>query len=190
MEILLDIDICENLTCEDTLEISTDDKEEIKKRLDIENICDTQFVNIGPGADLIVLLLILDLGLNVLKIGSEINDGIDGWIGIGKKLSKLFQRKKIVSIDLDGATSMAIELIARRERIIKLEKIQETAINLVDVSRMIHINSTLSAKPLNYYIQTYKINDEDIYVIGITSSGEANIIKHFGFDPYGINEIK
>lgn len=190
MEILLDLDICKNLPCEDTLEISIDDKEEIKKRLDLENIYDTQIVNIGPGADLFVLLLILDISLNILKLGSEINDGIDGWIGIGKKLRNLFQRKKIVSIDLDGATSMAIELIARHERIIRLEKIQETTINLVDVSGMIRTNSTLSAKPHNYYIQTYKINDDDIYVIGITSSGEANIIKHFGFNPYGISDIR
>ena len=95
-----------------------------------------------------------------------------------------------MSIDSDGAASMAIELISRQEKITKLEKIQETTINLVDVSGMIRNNSNLSAKPHNYYIQTYRINCEDIYVIGITSSGEANIIKHFGFNPYGISEIK
>lgn len=187
MEILLDLSVNENLTSED---ITIDDKKEIKKQSGLENISDIQLVNIGPGADFIVLLLIIDLGLNILKLGSEINDGIDGWIGIGKKLSNLFKREKIVSIDLDGATSMAIELIARHEKITKLEKIQESTINLVDVSGMIFNNSNLSAKPHNYYIQTYRINDGDIYVIGITSSGEANIIKHFGFDPYGICDIK
>lgn len=190
MEILLDLSICENLPCEESLEISVDEKEEIKKRSGLEDISDTRFVNIGPGADLIVLLLILNISLSVIKLGAEINDGIDGWIGIGKKLRNLFQREEIVSIDLDGATSLAIELIARHERIIKLEKMQEATVNLVDVSGMIRVDSALSAKPHNYYIQIYRINDEDIYVIGITSSGEANIIKHFGFNPYGIYEIK
>lgn len=42
----------------------------------------------------------------------------------------------------------------------------------------------------HYYIQTYRINDGDIYVVGITSSGEAGIIKHFDLNPYGISEIK
>lgn len=120
MEVLLDLSICEDLHDEDTLEISIGDKEAIKKRVGFDDICDTQLVNIGPGADFIVLLLILDISLNILKLGSEINDGIDGWIGIGKKLRNLFQSKKIVSIDSDGAASMAIELISRQEKITKL----------------------------------------------------------------------
>ena len=121
-------------------------------------------------------------------MGGEINDGIDGWIEIGKKLQKLFRGKKIVSIDIDGATALAIDQIAKQGRIVSLEKIQETTINLVDVSGMISVNSELSKKPHNYYIQTYRINDEDIYVVGIKSSGEVEIIKHFIFNPYGISE--
>lgn len=78
MEVLLDLSICEDLHDEDTLEISIGDKEAIKKRVGFDDICDTKLVNIGPGADFIVLLLILDISLNILKLGSEINDGIDG----------------------------------------------------------------------------------------------------------------
>jgi hypothetical protein len=106
----------------------------------------------------------LIFGLRALKFGAEVNDGIDGWIGIGKKLKKLFKRNKIVSIDKEGATAMAIELIAPKEEIIKLEKIQESTINLVDVSGMTTINSELNKRPHNYYIQTYRINDLDIYM--------------------------
>lgn len=189
MEILLDLDLCEGLSCDETLEISEYDNEQISKRVDFDNIHTTVFVNIGPGADLLVLLLIVNIGLEVLKLGTEINDGIDGWIGIGKKLKKLFKWNKIVSIDKEGATAMAIELIAQKEEIIKLEKIQESTINLVDVSGMTTINSELNKRPHNYYIQTYRINDLDIYVIGITSTGEAKIVKHFGFNPYGISDI-
>lgn len=190
MEILLNLSLCDNLPAEESLELSFDDKEEIKKRAGFKNICDVQLVNIGSGADFIVLLLILDISLSILQLGTVINDGIDGWVGIGKKLKNLFQRHKIVSIDSDGATSMAIELIARHETITSLEKIQDTTINLVDVSGMIPLNSNLCAKPHNYYIQAYRINNEDIYVIGITSSGEVSIIKHFGSNPYGIDDIK
>ena len=189
MEILLDLDICKNLPCDETFEISEYDNEQISKRVDFDNIHSSEIVNIGPGADLLVLLLIVDIGLRALKFGAEVNDGIDGWIGIGKKLKKLFKRNKIVSIDKEGATAMAIELIAQKEEIIKLEKIQESTINLVDVSEMITINSELNKRPHNYYIQSYRINDLDVYVIGITSTGEAKIIKHFGFNPYGISEI-
>jgi len=190
MEILLDLDICEGLSCYDNLELSESDKNEIKKRTELDNVNELDIVNIGPGADLMVLLLVLTIGYRILTKGAEINDGIDGWIEIGKKLQKLFRRKKIVSIDMDGATALAIELIAQKENIDKLEKLQEDTVNLVDVSGMIPDNRGLSKKPHNYYIQAYRVNDEDVYVIGIKSTGEAEIIKHFGFNPYGIMEVE
>lgn len=189
MEILLDLDFCKELPCNDTLEISESDRENIKKKIGIDNVQNVDLVNIGPGADLIVILLVASIGLQLIKIGAEINDGLNGWIEIGKKLKKLFYLNTIVSIDIDGATALAIEFIAKKENIITLEKMQETVINLVDVSGMIPINSGLSKKTHNYYIQTYRINDEDVYVIGIKSTGEVNIIKHFGFNPYGITEV-
>ena len=190
MEILLDLDICEGLPCDENWEVSDNDRKSIEGRAELNGICEAKYVNIGPGADLIVLLLIVDIGLRILKLGAEINDGIDGWIGLGKKLSKLFQQKKIVSIDADGAASIAIELISQKEKIVKLEKIHEITINLVDVSFMLPQNISLSAKPHNYYIQAYRINDEEVYVVGVTSTGNADIIKHFGFNPYGIRDIK
>ncbi len=189
MEILLNLSICEGLPCDETLEVSAEDKKEIEKRTELNGICDAQCINIGPGADLIVLLLILDIGLRVLKLGAEINDGIDGWIGLGKKLRKLFQRKQLVSIDIKGATSMAIELIAQKVEITTLEKLEETTINFGDLSDLLPQNIGLSTKPHNYYIQAYRVNREDVYVVGVTSTGNAEIIKHFGFNPYGIIEI-
>lgn len=191
MEVLLNLEICEGLPCYDNLELSEFDKEEIKKNVEFDNVNKVEFVNIGPGADLIVLLLTISIiGVKLIKEGAEINDGLDGWIEIGKKLKKLFLRKKIVSVDDAAATSLAIELIAQKENIVKLEKIEDSTINLVDVSGMIPNNSGLSKKPHNFYIQTYRVNDEEIYVVGIKSTGEAEIIKHFGFNQYGITEVK
>lgn len=190
MEILLDLDICKGLPCNEILKVTESDKERIKEKLDLGHVTKMDFVNIGPGADLIVLFLVVSIGLQLIAIGAEINDGIDGWVEIGKKLQKLFNRKKIVSVDTDGATALAIGYIAKQNKITTLEKIQETVINLVDVSGMIPVNNGLSRKPHNYYIQTYRINGEDIYVMGIKSTGEVEIIKHFGFNPYGIIEVE
>lgn len=190
MEILLSIDNYEERACNDCLDFSESEKENIKKALDFEHVTKVDSVNIGPGADYIVILLVVSIGLQLIKIGAEINDGIDGWIGIGKKLHRLFRRKKIVSVDLEGATALAINLIAKKEKIDRLEKLQESTINLVDLSGMIRGNRGISKKPYNYYIQTYRVNNEDIYVIGIKSTGEVKIIKHFGFNPYGIIEVK
>lgn len=55
---------------------------------------------------------------------------------------------------------------------------------------MIHGNKGLSKEPYNYYIQSYCINNSDVYVIGIKSTGEVKIIKHFVFNYHGIEEKK
>ena len=190
MEILLDIDICKGLTLSDNFEVSDPEKKRIKNAVDFDNVTSAEYVNIGPGADYIVLLLVISIGIQLIKLGSTINDGIDGWIGIGKKIKKLYRRNKIISIDIEGATALSIELIAKKVDIDYLEKIQETTINLVNVSGMIPINKGLSQKPHNYYIQAYRVNGLDIYVVGIKSNGEAEIIKHFEFNPYGVTEVE
>ena len=140
--------------------------------------------------DVDAILLVVDIALRMLKIGTEVNDGIDAWISLGNKLWNLFRKRKIVSVDIDGATSIAIALIAQREKIVKLEKLQEATINLVDLSSMLPQNVGLSKAPHNYYIQTYRINDDEIYVVGITSEGKANVIKHFGYSRYRIKDVK
>ena len=189
MEILLNIDNYEALESNNFV-FSTIEKNKIKKQIDFGHIKKYSLANIGPGADWIVILLLLDLGFQLIKVGAEINDGIDGWIGLGKKLHKLFHRNKIVSIDNDGATALAINLIAKKEKIDRLEKMQESTINLADLSGFIRGNKGLSNKPHNYYIQTYCINNNDVYVIGVKSTGKAEIIKHFCYDLNGLVEIK
>jgi len=190
MEILLNIDNYEEWESNGNLALSKNEKERIKEQINFGNIRKYSIANIGPGADWIVILLLFDLGLQLIKVGAEINDGIDGWIGLGKKLHKLFYRNKIVSIDNDGATALAINLIAKKEKIDRLEKIQESTINLADLSGFIRGNKGLSNKPHNYYIQTYCINNNDVYVIGVKSTGKAEIIKHFCYDLNGLVEIK
>lgn len=49
MEILLDLDICKSLPCDETFEISEYDNEQISKRVDFDNIHSSEIVNIGLG---------------------------------------------------------------------------------------------------------------------------------------------
>lgn len=95
MEVLLDIDICSGLTCDKTFNVSDEDKKEIGKRAEFDWVCDAQYVNIGPGADVIVLLLIVDIGMRILKLGAEINEGIDGWIGLVKNYANYFSVRRL-----------------------------------------------------------------------------------------------
>ena len=179
MEVLLNIDNYEEWVCNDNLDFSEVEKDEIKKKVGFDHVKKVEYVNIGPGADWIVISIVL--GFYILKKGKEINEGIDGWIDLGKKLRGLFRRKRIVSVDKDAAAALAINLIAQRNRISKLVKVYDKTINFVDVSGMLPKNKGLSRKPHNYYIQAYLVNDRETYVIGIQSTGEAKILSHYGF---------
>lgn len=191
MELLLNLEKYDDKINSDGL--SEKDKEEIKKSLEFEGEIEVSDVNIGPGADLYVISACILLAANIFMLGDKIDKGIEGWIKIGQRLKKLFTRKELISIDNEGASLLAVEHIASFENIKQLEKINETEINLVQLNKSFTDGrqpSDLISKPHNYYIQTYLINNEKHFVIGIKSNGEVNTIKCFGYNPYGISEIR
>ena len=126
-----------------------------------------------------VVLVGIRLVYEIIKAGKYINDGIDGWIKIGNRLKNLVKRNKIISIDSEGATLLAIELISQKEKINVFEVMQEDTINLVDMSGVLPENKGLAAKPFNYFVKTINVNDETLYIIGVNSTGEATIIKQY-----------
>lgn len=189
MELLLQIENFDDKV--NSGRLTEEDKNKLKKHIDFEDVDEIGCVNIGPGADLIVILTVINLVMDIFLIGNKVVEGFDGWLKIGKKLRNLVKRSEIVSVDSDGATILAIEHISCHEKIKSLRKINETTINLVDVSGMIPANKQgIASKPHNYYIKTFEINENKTYVIGIKSTGEVNLIKCFEFNPYGITECK
>lgn len=192
MELLFDIDNYEEKMSSDELTLTESDKDDIIKDSDLgSNVKSVEYVNIGAGADCMVIMLLVCFGLEILKAGKIINDGIDGWLGFGKKLKKLVKRNKIISIDSEGATLLAIEAIAQLETINVIEVFQENTINLVDVSGFLYENKGLTAKPYNYFVKAIKVNNETIYIMGVNSTGEATIIKRYdvSYGAFYIEEI-
>lgn len=94
------MNLCESFVSDDVFELTEIDKDNIKKQVELGCIRSVELVNIGPGTDYFVLLLVVDIALRMLKIGTEVNDGIDAWISLGNKLRNLFRKRKIVSVVL------------------------------------------------------------------------------------------
>ncbi len=192
MELLFDIDNYEEKMSSDELTLKESDKKKIIEDVAISNVERVEYANIGCGADWIVILIgIVIIGYNVLKSGKSVDDGIDGWIEIGKKLKILVKRNKVISVDSEGATLLAIEAIAQLETINVIEVFQENTINLVDVSGFLYENKGLTAKPYNYFVKAIKVNNETIYIMGVNSTGEATIIKRYdvSYGAFYIEEI-
>lgn len=90
MELLLDINKHEGKMGSDEFTITESDKEDIIKDSDLgSSVKSVEYVNIGAGADCMVVMVGIWLGYKILKSGKSINDGIDGWLEIGKKVKEI-----------------------------------------------------------------------------------------------------
>lgn len=173
--------------------LTNKDKRKIIQYLEIGKDVEIKEVNLGVGADWIVILVIINSIVNVFLVGDKVDKGIDGWIKLAKRVRGLFRTKQAVYIDRDGASLLALELIAAQERINQLEKISEQEIYLNDLSSSLPDRNALefTARPYAYYIQAFLVNDEKIYVIGIRSDGIVNEIKCFENNSlHGLKELK
>jgi hypothetical protein len=174
-------------------ELAEQNRKEIEELLDLGPIENVKEVNIGPGADLFVILASINTIVNVFLVGDRIVKGIDGWVEVGKKIKRLWKTDNLISVDKDGASLLAIQYLASIEKIISIQKVDEQEINIVRLDGLFNDRkpNELISKPHGYFVQSYVVNDEKFYIIGIKTSGEVNIIKCFEYgNPYGLTELK
>lgn len=95
MELLLNIDKHEGKMGSDEFTLTEYDKEDIIKDSDLgSNVKSIEYVNIGAGADCMVVMVGLALvGYKILKSSKSINDGIDGWL-INREFYLYLQRNR------------------------------------------------------------------------------------------------
>lgn len=182
MELLLQLAKYDNRINGDGL--SSNDIEQIKKELPFEEEKEISEKNIGPKGDVSVILASI-LGIaNVFLLGDKIDTGIEDWIGVAKRIKHLVKKNELVAIDRDGAALLALEFIHNFEKLDSIQKTSEQKIDLVHVSASRGVADDqkaedLIAKPYNYYIFSFLINDEKQYITGVKPQGEVNLIKCF-----------
>lgn len=69
----------------------------------IDNDCQFEEINIGEGADWIVILVTINAIAGVFLLGDRIDKGIEGWINIGRRIKSLFIKTDSIYLDLDSA---------------------------------------------------------------------------------------
>ncbi|WP_417237279.1 hypothetical protein [Bizionia paragorgiae] len=164
----------------------------LERIIDLGKLDNVREVNIGPGADFYVILASITTIVNVFLLGDKIVKGIDGWIKLGKKIKNLWEKEKLISVDKDGASLLAIQYLASIEKLISFEKADEHEINIVKLDGLFpgRKANELISKPHGYFIQSYIVNNEKFFILGIKTNGEVNLIKCFEFgNPYGLTEL-
>lgn len=168
--------------------------ENIENALDIDEEKEISLVNIGPGADLMVILIAINTIANVFLVGDKIVKGIDGFVELGNRIKSLVKKNKIQGIDKDAASLLAVEFLASCEdQISFIEKTHEHVIDYIHLEKLLpdRAPEDFIACPHNFYVQTYLVNDDKIYVLGISSVGKVEVIKCFeAGNPYFMREIE
>lgn len=169
-----------NLCLED---IESGDLESIKNDLkEIDNDYLLKEVNLGEGADWILLLAIFTGLTNIFLLGNKIETGIEGWVKIGKRIKNIFTKSDRVYIDKDIATLMALLYLSDKQKIKSIKKILESTIPINDLSKMLKDRKSgdFIAQPYAVYLMTFEINNHLIVTIGVRSDGK--IAEHYKFD--------
>lgn len=189
MQILLNIDELAEITNDSWDEhFSPEEEKRIADTLQMGNVEELARVNIGPGADFLVILLTINTIVETYLVASKILEGYDGWKRLIAKIKQFINRRELVSVDEDGAKILAIDFISQHYQYKSIDLIASQVINITDVSGMICLSSELAKRPHNYYVQTYCLDNENKIILGITSDGEVKLIKAYGWSPYGLNE--
>jgi len=177
--IILPKDLSEDLM---NIELSKIESKELHEILFELNEIDTNvhisLVNFGRGADWILLLATLSSITGVIALGDTLEKGINGWVKIGKRISKIFEKSDRIYLDEDASKILAISHISKKIDITSLKLIDNHTTTLADFSSWFKQlkPDCFEAKPFNLYNFTFEINNIRMISLSIKSNGEITDI--------------
>ncbi len=188
--IILPKNLSEDLMNFELSEIESKELNEILLELnEIDTNVNISQVNFGRGADWILLLATLSSIHGIIALGDTLEKGIEGWIKIGKRISKIFQKSDRIYLDEDASKIMAISHISKKVDITSLKLIDNHTTDLADFSSWFkQLNpDCFEAKPFNIYNFTFEINNTRTTSLSIKSNGE--IIEILDVERESLNYI-
>lgn len=171
-----------------SLDLSPKEREMINYAYDLKDADEVEYVNIGPGADWMVLLTTFANVAWVLFQGPGIlKKSIEGWEWLIHKLKSLIKKNLLVSLDQDAAGLLAIDYLANKYG-------DDSGFDMMDAHTFMIMNlegmypghkNSFVAHPHNYYVFTFTIAAR-IIVLSVRSSGEIRELEAFDQMPYGL----
>lgn len=123
------------------------------------------------GGDLLFIDFVLS---NSIIKGKEINEAVDSWMGLAKKfvgvLSVIRENRGTILVCRDAAKLIALDYLRKQVDIKYIEEIagQTLKVETFEASS----EKGLAESPLGLYVLFFKINNENVYVFGIKSTGD------------------
>lgn len=185
MQLLLDIDEL-NPEIED-IDNPINEKD-VKEKLDLRQEDTVKCVNIGPGADVIVILAtIWTVGLAIWEFPTVLREGLKNWKWLIDKIKGYKKKNQLVSVDMDGAFLLTIDYVATKFGDgTEFSVMDAHTFNIVDISGFVNNQGeTLAGRPHNYYVFVIWIADRKL-VLSVRSTGEVRVLESFNDLPYGL----
>lgn len=147
------------------------------------------FVNIGPGADWIVLLTTFNAAWTIFQLPGIIKKSLEGWQWLIEKLKSYKSNKKLISLDLDAAGMLAIDYLAEKYGDDSDFNLMDAhAIPIVDITGMVrNAKPSLADHPYGYYIYTFSLAGR-IIVMSVRSTGEIRELEAFNYSLEGLED--
>lgn len=184
MQVLLNIpeNYFEN---EPSFDLSDKQREKINRVFNLREEDKVDFVNIGAGADWIVLLTTFaNVAWSLFQGPGILKKSIEGWQWLIGRIKGFIKKKQLVSLDQDAAGILAIDFLASKYGDDdSFDLIDIHTIPIVDISGMVFNNKgEFVDRPHRYYIFTFYIACR-IIILSVRSSGELRILEVFDSGP-------
>lgn len=165
-----------------------EDRVIIKQAYGLRDTDEVEYVNIGLGADWIVILTtFVGVAWTIFQGPGIVKKSIDGWVWLIEKLKGFIKKDLLVSLDQDSAGLLAIDYLANKYG-------DDSGFDLMDAHTFKIINLegmypdheySFVAHPHNYFVFTFTIAAR-IIVLSVRSSGEIRELEAFDQMPYGL----
>ena len=114
------------------------ERAKIEKEYNLKPVDEVEVVNIGPGADWMVILATLSVAWNIFQVPGQIKRSLEGWDWLVKKLKGFIKKKQLVSLDQDAAGMLAIDYLADKYGADEsFDLLDAYTIPIVDISGMV-----------------------------------------------------
>lgn len=148
-----------------------------------------EVVNIGPGADWLVIMASITVAWNIFQLPGVLKSSLEGWQWLIDKLKGYKKNKQLVSLDLDAAGMLAIDYLADKYgEDSNFDLMDAYSFEITDLSGMFpNQEDSFAAHPHNYYVFTFYIAAR-ILVLSVRSTGEIRELEAFDDMPYGLRD--
>lgn len=136
--------------------------------------------NYGSGHDWIWVYLVFHGLVGVLALGDKINKGIDGWLGLGKKIKKLLKKVDQVHLDKDALALLCLQEIVKTDKNIEIiEKVIDYEI-VMEHNAGFFINKKpgdFALKVKAHYIFSFILNENILFTFSADINGKIALLE-------------